>query len=105
MSKYVILYIVFPSLEAAQRAARLAVEKKLIACANILPPITSIYQWEGKIEESQEYIALFKTLKSKVNDTTELIAANHQYQCPCIIELPIESGHEPYLAWMERQLD
>ena len=104
MSKYAILYIVFPSMETAQQAARLALEKKLIACANILSPMTSIYPWEGKMEESQEYVVLFKTLKSKVKDATEFIASTHQYKCPCIIELPIESGHEPYLAWMNRVL-
>ena len=104
MSKYAMLYIVFPSAEAAQQAARLAVEKKLIACANILPAMTSIYQWEGKIEEQQECGALFKTLKSKVKDATKFIASIHQYQCPCIIEFPIESGHEPYLAWITKQL-
>ena len=104
MLKYSILYVVFSSKEVAQQIAKLAIENKLVACANLLPGMTSIYQWQGKMEVRNECVALLKTLTSKVEEASDFIASIHQYECPCIIAIPVESGNKIYLDWLEQQL-
>ncbi len=88
----------------ARTIANALVERKLAACANILPRIQSIYRWQGKVEESEEYLLLVKTTQDQFAKLREAIAELHSYEMPECIALPIADGSEAYLKWIDSTL-
>ncbi len=102
----ILLYVTAPSLEVAEGLGSELVTKKLAACVNLLPQMTSIYQWEGKVEQSQEVVLLVKTTEAVASAARELILKSHPYDCPCIISLPVETttSHEPFLEWITQSV-
>ena len=98
-----IVYVTVADEAEALRLGKKAVEERLCACANILPPITSIYEWKGEICESSERILLMKTRQTQVTKLIELIKQLHSYECPCIVSWPLGESHEPFLAWVAQQ--
>ena len=90
-----------PSQEEARKLANTLVERRLAACVNILPKMDSIYRWKEKVEEAQEFLLLIKTTESAVENLREAIEELHSYEVPECIVLPIESGSEAYLQWID----
>jgi periplasmic divalent cation tolerance protein len=86
--------------EDAERIARRLVERELAACVQVLPPITSIYRWQGRIERATENLLLVKTRRELYAAVEAEIKANHSYQTPEIIALPVENGSADYLHWL-----
>jgi periplasmic divalent cation tolerance protein len=86
--------------EDGERLARLLVERRLAACVQVLPPMISIYTWQGKIERASEVLLLIKTARTVYPELEATIKENHSYQTPEIIALPIEAGHGDYLQWL-----
>ena len=78
-------------------------EKRLIACANILPKITSIYLWNGEIKEDEEAVIIMKTTKSLIAALTQELKSIHPYDVPCILELETSSVSEGYLDWIIKE--
>jgi periplasmic divalent cation tolerance protein len=101
--EFCFLYSTFPDADAALNTARLLIDKGLAACVNIYPPMTSVYVWEGKREESAEVAAFIKTRRSLVNDAIAAARAVHPYTVPCFLVLPIDGGNPDYLAWARAQ--
>jgi periplasmic divalent cation tolerance protein len=99
----VTVYAVFGSAEEAQRIARIAVEERLAACANILAPCRSVYRWQGKIEEAEEVPALFKTRAASAQALIERIAALHSYDVPAAVVWPIAAALPAYRAWLAKE--
>jgi periplasmic divalent cation tolerance protein len=98
---YIVVLITTPSQETARMIARLLLEKKLAACANILSPVNSLYTWHGEIHDDQEVLMLVKTRTDLFNDEfMQAVKANHPYEVPEMIALPILAGYQPYLDWM-----
>ncbi|XP_067316616.1 protein CutA homolog [Pseudorasbora parva] len=93
-------FVTCPNDTVAKELARGIVEKKLAACVNIIPQITSVYEWQGKIEEDAEVLLMIKTRSSKVPDLAEYVRSNHPYEVAEVISLPIEQGNPPYLKWI-----
>ncbi|XP_064179790.1 protein CutA homolog isoform X1 [Anguilla rostrata] len=93
-------FVTCPNEQVAKDLARGMVEKKLAACVNIIPKITSIYQWQGKIEEDNEVLLMIKTRSSKVSALAEYVRSNHPYEVAEVISLPIDQGNPPYLKWL-----
>jgi periplasmic divalent cation tolerance protein len=89
-----------PDPECADRISRALVERRLAACVNILPGIRSVYQWEGKVEETQEITLLIKTAVLRYQEIERVILDMHPYQVPEIIALPITAGLPAYLGWI-----
>jgi periplasmic divalent cation tolerance protein len=87
--------------EALQMAKTLSKEK-LIACANIIDQVTSVYEWNGEICEENEVIIIMKTSKSHFENLKKRIEEIHSYDCPCIIALPIKDGNQDYLSWLNQ---
>lgn len=91
------------SKEDAERIARIVINSRLAACAQVYGPITSTYWWRGRVEECEEWACLFKTKDSLYKELEELIRKEHPYEAPEIIALPIIKGFEPYLKWIDEE--
>ena len=98
-SEIEILYVTVASTEEGKKIAHSLLEKKLIACANLMPSHTAIYPWEGKIEEGSERILLLKTQKGRVPEITEMIQELHSYDCPCILNWG-SGANTPFANWV-----
>ncbi|MEO8574021.1 MAG: divalent-cation tolerance protein CutA [Pyrinomonadaceae bacterium] len=83
-----------------EELARRIVESKLAACVQILPKITSVYFWEGKVESGPENLLLIKTLEEKFRALSEFIKTNHSYDVPEIVAIRAEHVSDIYLKWM-----
>jgi len=103
-SEFVFVYATFPDSAAAKRVADALVEARLAACVNIHPPMTSVYRWEGKIEQASEVSAFVKTRSDLVDRVIDCARGLHPYSVPCFLVLPIRGGNEDYLAWAREQL-
>lgn len=101
--KFSLLYVTTKNRSEALSIGRTLVEQKLVACINVLNPMTSIYHWEGRVHESEEAVLIAKTKKTLVKDVIEKIKSLHSYECPCVVELPIEQGNANFLKWIENQ--
>jgi periplasmic divalent cation tolerance protein len=86
--------------EDAERLAHLLVERQLAACVQVLPQITSVYRWQGKLEQAGETLLLIKTTRAAYPRLETAIKENHPYQTPEIIALPVEAGSNEYLSWL-----
>lgn len=89
-----------PDAAVAERIARLAIENSLAACANILAPCRSVYRWQGQIEDACEAPLLLKTTAERYAGLQQLIAAEHPYDVPEIVALPVVAGLPAYLDWV-----
>lgn len=97
------LYVTVPHREEALTLARQLVRERLVACGNVLGALTSVYEWQGELEENEEVVLLLKTRAELVGEVTRRVAELHSYECPCIAELPIGAVHEPFAAWIGEQ--
>ena len=90
--------------EEGTRLGRTLVEERLAACATLLPPVHSIYRWQGKIESSAETLLLLKTATEQLAALESRLQELHSYQTPEFLVLAVEAGSHPYLAWLEASL-
>ena len=86
--------------EEARKIAHHLVERSLAACVNLVPQITSIYRWQGKVEEAREWLLIVKTTAAAFAQVRDTIAEFHSYDVPECISLPIEDGSQNYLQWI-----
>ncbi len=97
--KPTIIVSTFPDKKSITKIANDVVKSKLAACVNITK-ISSIYAWQGKIENTPEYLALFKTTTKNKKSLKEKIKATHPYDVPEIAEIDVDSINKPYLDWL-----
>ncbi len=90
-----------PDQKTADTIARRLVTDKLAACVNILPGLTSIYEWQGEIETAQENLLLIKSHRYRFVEIESAIKQTHPYQLPEIIAVDIERGSSDYLKWID----
>ena len=100
---YRMIYVTAGSHDEALEIGRNVVESRLAACANILGSMTSVYWWEGKLEEDGEVAFILKTREEMVETVVEKVKERHSYDCPCVVALPIETGNADYLDWIDEQ--
>ena len=89
-----------PDRATAERIARTLVDERLAACVNLLPGVTSVYRWQGKVETGEEVLMLAKTTAKGLEALTARIAALHPYDVPEVIALDITGGLLAYLEWI-----
>jgi len=89
-----------PERSVAERLAEHLVAAELAACVNILAPCRSIYRWKGELQRDEEHPLLIKTSRAAYDALERLIRAEHPYELPEIIAVPIERGLPEYLAWV-----
>ena len=90
--------------EDARRIAASLVEQRWAACVQIEGPLESVYRWQGKMEQTQEWRCTVKTRGSLFEAVAQAIGHLHPYECPEILATPIVACNEAYLAWLESQL-
>ncbi|CAG0896644.1 unnamed protein product [Cyprideis torosa] len=95
-----VAYITVPNEAVAKKLAHDLVKGKYAACVNIIPKITSVYEWEDKIEEDSELLLMIKTRTTRIDDLIAFVTKNHPYEVPEVISLPIVKGNKPYLDWI-----
>ena len=95
--------ITVPDETVAGTVARTLVEQRLAAGVNIIPGLTSIYHWRGKIEEASELLLLAITSEERFAELEEAVKAMHPYETPEIIALPITLGSSEYLSWVHKE--
>ena len=99
----VMVYMTAASVEQARAVGRELVTRRLAACVNILEGMTSLYWWEGQVEEGSEVVVLAKTRAELMPELVKQVRALHSYECPCIVSWPLEGGHQPFLDWIGRE--
>jgi periplasmic divalent cation tolerance protein len=94
------VYVTAANQDDAEKIAARAVQEKVAACANLLGPITSIYEWKGTVERSEEWAMLLKTTEEKFPALELLIKTLHGYEVPCIVAWRIDQGSPAFLDWV-----
>lgn len=98
-----LVYAVYGDRASAEAAARMAVERRLAACANILPPCTSVYRWEGAVTQGEEVPVLFKTGTDRRDALVALLAENHGYDIPAILGWNVDAAHPAFGRWVAEE--
>ncbi len=104
MSDHLLIYCTCPDQDSAQSVADTLVDKGLAACVNILPAVHSVYRWQGKRENAQEYLLTIKTRHNAYGALEQAIVNLHPYELPEIIAVPITHGLAGYLAWIDENV-
>ena len=97
--KFTIIISTYPTKKSISKIATELVKTKIVACVNF-SKISSIYSWDGKIENNSEYIAIFKTTLKNKNLLKKKIKESHPYDVPEIAEISLNSINKPYLNWL-----
>lgn len=97
---YLTVFCTVPDPETARRIAQTVVYEGLAACVNLLPGLTSVYRWQGEVQESTELLLIIKTRQERYPALEDRIKELHPYEVPEIIALSIEVGSKSYLDWI-----
>ena len=100
MTEIVSVYATFGSAEEAYRVGRAIVDERLAACVNVLGPCSSIYRWEGEVEETEEVAAIFKTRATEAPRLIARIGEMHSYDVPAAVVWPISDALGDYRSWV-----
>ena len=104
-ASYCMLYITTNSRAEAGTIGRVLVSEKLAACANIIDNVTSIYRWNGKIEEGAEALLIAKTRKDLADTLIARVNELHNNEVPCAVAYEMTAGLAPYLNWIESETE
>jgi len=97
----IIIISTYPNKKSILKIANLVVKKRLAACVNYIK-IGSVYTWKGKLEDTKEFLAFFKTTQKAKELLKREIAKTHPYEVPEIVELKMDSVSKPYLDWLDK---
>lgn len=95
-----LIYVTASNRDEALKLARTLVEARLVACANVLDGVTSLYWWEGEVQEEPEAVMICKTRQDLVEAVVARVKELHSYSCPCVVALPITAGNPAFLDWI-----
>ena len=97
---YIIVLVTAKDKKEAEKISRGLLEAKLIACANIIEGVQSLFWWQGKVDTSKEVLLILKTKKNLFKKIIIKVKSLHRYQTPEIIALPVDLGSKDYLNWI-----
>ncbi|MFH1630791.1 MAG: divalent-cation tolerance protein CutA [Candidatus Aenigmatarchaeota archaeon] len=98
---FCVVYITTKNLAEARKISKMLVQKKLVACANIIPKIESMYMWKGKVRYHNESLIICKTMKTLRKRVVAEVKKIHDYDVPCVTFLDVDGGNPEYLRWVE----
>jgi len=96
---YAMVYVTAPDRKTARAIAQQVLERRLAACANLLPS-ESLYWWKDRIEEARESVVIFKTRRTLVTRLFAAVRDFHPYDVPCAVSYAMQAGLGPYLEWI-----
>jgi periplasmic divalent cation tolerance protein len=94
------VYVTAADEHQAADLARALLARGLIACANLLPRVRSLYLWQGEVQDEPEVAMLLKTRQDRLEELIAAVLELHPYEEPCAVAWPIDAGSEGYLAWV-----
>lgn len=103
-SDFYLVYVTTADAEEAHRIGDELVERRLVACVNIIPRISSIYRWKGKIQRDEETIVLLKTTGRHLDEVIKAVRALSSYEVPDISCFAIDAGDSDFLSWIETEV-
>ncbi len=95
-----LVYVTAPTRDEALRIGRCVVAESLAACANVLDGMTSVYRWNGTVQEEQEAVLLLKTRSELSAAVVNRVQELHPYDVPAILVLPVDGGSKLFLSWI-----
>lgn len=101
MSDAIVVLTTLATVEEAVKLVHVLLERRLIACGNILPGVQSLYRWEGKVADEREVIVLLKTKAARVEALELAFGELHPYKVPELLALPVSAGLHKYLEWID----
>ncbi|MDQ4080037.1 MAG: divalent-cation tolerance protein CutA [Gemmatimonadota bacterium] len=101
MSDAIVVLTTLATAEEAVKLVQTLLERRLIACGNILPGVRSLYQWEGKVADEWEVIVLMKTKAARLEALELAFGELHPYKVPELLALPVSAGLHKYLEWID----
>ncbi len=104
MTPFKVALITAPNRQEADKLANGLVSQRFVACVNIVPTIESVYWWDNAVQTETECLLICKTEASQWNGLKDWVLANHPYDVPEIIQIPIEAGSDSYLQWIVTSL-
>ena len=98
---HLVVLITIPKSADVEGFSKKLVEEKLAACVNIVPTLKSIFWWQGRVDEEEEYLLVVKTRSDKFKELVDAVKKRHPYTVPEIVALPIVAGNREYLEWLD----
>ena len=98
----IMIYCTCPDIETADRISRQLIRQHMAACVNQVTGVTSIYEWEGKIQQSNEVMIIIKSTEKRFDSIKKLVSEEHPYELPELIAVPITQGLPDYLEWINQ---
>ena len=95
-----LIYVTAASRDAALDLARTLVRQRLVACANVIGGVNSVYWWDGRVQEGQEAVMIAKTRSDLTSAVIARVKELHEYSCPCVVAFEIREGNQAFLDWI-----
>jgi periplasmic divalent cation tolerance protein len=105
MEKIFLVYITVGNKTEALSIGNELVTQRIAACVNIIDQMNSIYRWEGELHYDKEVVMIAKTTESRLSELVEMVKANHSYECPCIVSMPVTGGNPAFLEWVINEVN
>ncbi len=101
--EYCVIFVTCSNLEEAEKISTLLLDRRLVACANVVEGVRSLFCWDGKREDAKETLVILKTRQALFKDVERAVCSAHSYAVAEIIALPIVEGSRAYLKWIDEQ--
>ena len=104
MTDKIVVFSTAASADEAEKIARALVNERLAACVNVIPSVRSFYRWQGKIEDSAEFLLVIKSSRELFDALRVSLEKLHSYEVPEVVAMPVVDGARNYLNWMDGEL-
>lgn len=98
-----LVYVTAADAEEAKAIGRAMVAARLAACANVYPQMVPIFRWDGAVQEGAEAVVILKTTTERAEALVKAVEAQHSYDCPCAVILPLAGGSQGFLDWISAE--
>jgi periplasmic divalent cation tolerance protein len=99
-TNYIIVLVTTANKSEAEKISETLLREKIIACANIINPVTSFFHWQGKVDKCEECLVIMKSRRDLFSELAQQVKRLHSYEVPEVLAFPIVDGSEAYLKWL-----